>query len=396
MTVVVTEGSAIERAGITTALLRHFDWAPTSKVPGKYEVWTTTGSEMEVLVPLDPQRGDFNLLLDRALKALSHTHGGEVSSVHNLLALRRAGNLDSTQWKKQTPVSAGLISWVDGESLFKAAEDSLIASAKATHEKRIQHGKSSAYIARKFLESTLMGQTEIGSFVITAHTPAGARFHMTKRSETRSAADWRNAEMVTGREILATLERSLEAVRSGLDEYRSSPNIEGFVPLVEDGVSFELVRSLKELTDGGDAAVSIERFSDEADRAPRRVEIAFDAVESAVLERVADKFVEAKPPMAVRVSGEVSLLDNSTTSPVHLVRLDIKSGSQVKRARVRLTPEQYELAVQAHAQHSWLKVAGQLQRDGNAFWLYGASGVELVDPADGPESRAMTMFSDDD
>lgn len=384
-------GSARDRSDTATALLRNFDWAPTSKVPGKYEVWTHSGSYDEILVPLDPDKRDFNPLLDRVLRTLLHKYGNDAARVRDLLTLRLSASLASTQWKKQTPVNAGLISWIEGESLFNAAQDSLTASAKATHEKRMHHGTASAYIARKFLEKTLMGQTEIGSFIITAHTPTAERFHVNQRSENRSARDFRQAEMVTGKDILATLQKSLEAVRSGLDEYRSSPNIEGFVPLIEDGVSFELIRSLAALTNGGDASISIETDSGTGDEAPQRAEITFDAVESSVLGKVAEKFKEAKAPETVHLIGEVSRLDNSSTSPVHLVGLDIKAGSGVKRARVRLTPEQYDLAVEAHAVHKWLEVSGQLQRDGRDYWLYNAEGVRLAPMELGPDSYQVSM-----
>jgi hypothetical protein len=389
-------GSPLEKSDTATALLRHFDWAPTSKVPGKYEVWTLDGSYDEILVPLDPAKGDFDPLLDRAWRTLLSKYGHDAARVRDLLTLRLSANLASTQWKKQTAVNAGLITWVEGESLFNAAQDSLTASAKATHEKRMHHGTASAYIARKFLEKTLMGQTEIGSFIVTAHTPSTERFHVSQRSENRAAKDYRQAEMVSGGEILATLKRSLEAVRAGLDEYRHSPNIEGFVPLIEDGVSFELVRSLTALTQGGDAAVSIETDTGNGDGRTEHAEITFDSVESAVLSKVAEKFSEAKAPETVHLLGEVSRLDNSSTSPVHLIGLDIKSGSDVRRARVRLTPEQYELAVEAHAAHNWLEVSGQLQRDGRDYWLYNAARVRLAPAQLGPDSYQVSLLIDGD
>jgi hypothetical protein len=384
-----------ERAGTTTALLRHFEWSPTSKVPGKYEVWTTRGTADEILVPLDPLRGDFDVLLDRVLATLLLRHGNDVRKVQDLLTLRIEAHLRSTRWRKQTPLNAGLISWSEGEALFRAAQESLSASAKGTEEKRMLHGTSGSYIARKFLERTLMGQTEIGSFIITALVPSAERFHKTQRSENRSVDDWREADMVTGDQILATLESSLEAVRSGLDEYKKAPSIDGFVPLIQDGVSFELIRALTDLTNGGDAAVSIERGGTGVTESPRVAEIAFDAVESKVLNVVAQKFKEAKPPEPVVVSGEVSLLDNSSSSPVHLVRLDIKTGSKVRRARLRLSPEQYDLAVEAHRSHNWLHLSGRLQRDGRDYWLYNAERVRIVDSALGPESMTVTLYSDD-
>lgn len=379
---------AVPTQETVTALLRHFDWGPTAKLPGKYEVWTRLGSPDEVLVPLDPNRGDFGSLLDRAFRTVMLRDGAEASRVLDLLKVKVSSVLDSTQWCKQTSVDAGLISWGDGEALYTAAKTSLMASARATYAKRMLHGSSGSHLAKRFLERTLMGQTEIGSFVITAHTPAQELFHVSKSSETQSRDDYRKAETVTGRTILDTLQRSLDAVRQGLDEYKSAPTLDTFIPLVEDGVSFELIDALATLTRGGDAAVTVEHAATSNQPKPARLEVAFDSVESAVLEKVASRYKASEPPQTVRLTGEVGLLENSTTSPIHLIRLDVMEGAEVRHARVRLSPDQYELAVEAHRTHRWMAVSGQLEKDGRSFWLYGADRLSLLD---GPESMSVPM-----
>lgn len=374
---------------VATALLRHFSYGPSAKVPGRYEVWTTRDTDREILVPLNPESGDFAVLLSRAVRAIFAERGDAAHRVFDLLTLKVDSALASTQWKKETAVNAGLIPWADGEALYRAAQAALSASAKATRLKRMLHGSSSAYIAKRFLENTLMGQTEIGSFVITAHVPSNQRFYVSRKSENRAQVDYRNAERVTGREILETLERSLEAVRAGLDDYKRTPRVEVFLPLVEDGVSHELVKALSVMTLNGDAAISIEQIADTATL--RRVEIPFDSVESEVLGKVADRFAQAEPPRTVLVTGEVSGLDNSSSSPIHLVKLDIVRGADIRHARVRLTPDQYAMAVQAHAESLWLTVAGQLEKDGREYWLYGATDVGFVTPPPGAISAPIEL-----
>ncbi|MFC6152044.1 hypothetical protein, partial [Mumia xiangluensis] len=58
---------SVSELEVLTALLRHFDWSPTSHVLGAYEVWTERlrDSDDEVLLPLDPSRGDFAALLTK-------------------------------------------------------------------------------------------------------------------------------------------------------------------------------------------------------------------------------------------------------------------------------------------------------------------------------------------
>lgn len=381
-------------ADSVVALLRHFGYRWRPGVPGRYEVWSVPDTDGEILVPLDPESGDFAALLTRAVRTVIAEQGSAARSTYDLLNLRASAALDSTQWRKETTSASGLIPWSEGEALFHAAQLTLSASAKTTRMRRMVHGTSSAYVARRFLEKTLMGQTAIGSFIITAHTPSNQKFFVSQKSENQAQADYRHSERVTGRDILSTLHHSLEAVRSGLDEYKQTPRLEAFLPLVEDGVSYELVKALSTISDGGDAAVVIE-FNGGTNQ-QRRMEVSFGADESNTLSRVADRFALAEPPKSVRVTGEVSGLDNSTASPVHLVKLDIVSGADVRHARVRLNPQQYAMAIQAHAESLWLSVAGQLEKDGREYWLYGAQEVSFVTPPPGAITTPIELTLDDD
>lgn len=381
------------RAETTVALLMHFSWSIEAEVPGRYVVWGQRGDDEQILVPTDPTRGDYAVLLQRALSTLERRYGGEAVRVEDLLRLQLAAALDLTRWKKESSVDAGLIAWEQGMALYQAASDSLSAAAKATHERRLHYGTSGAYLAHEFLDRTLMGQTQIGSFVVTAHTPSNARFHVSRASETASQKDWRNAEQVTGREILNVFEQSIQATRAGLDEYRKSPNIEAFVPLVGDGLSAELASALATLTTGSDAAVVIERVRAPGEAAPRRVEVAFDAVESDVLKQVFDRFTIAPLPTTVTIRGEVSRLDNSTTNPIHLIRMDIAQGAEALHARVRLDAEQYAAALEANGKGRWIEVTGTLEKDGRDYWLYNARNLRVLDAAESPDSATRDLFS---
>lgn len=375
-----------------TALLRRLAWAPTSKALGRYEVWSPNDSETEeVIVPINPENGDYRQLLERARNYLLHRYGSEAERIEALLVITAAADLDATQWKKETTVDAGLIPWGEGEAIYEAARESLVAAARAVRSKRSVQGKSSAFLAKRFMEQVFMGQTEVGSFVVTAHVPASTRFHVTQKSETASRIDARKADVVSGRAIVDVFESSISAVREALTEYKRAPRIETFDELVPEGVSFELVRALATLTRNGDAAVSIQR----GESTTTLKEIAFDSVEAPVLDRVAASFAKAPEPQKVKLTGEVSLLDNSTAAPVHLVRLDVMKGAKVRRVRVRLTPEQYDLAVSAHASRQWLTLSGSLEKDGRDWWLYHAGSVSPVPPAEGPAGIQQTMWDEE-
>ncbi len=374
-----------------TALLRRLSWAPASKSPGRYEVWSPADNEdEEVIVPINPENGDYAQLLERARRYLLRRYGSEAERIEALLLVAAAADLDAARWKKETSVDAGLISWAEGEAIFTAARESLVAAARATKSKRSVQGKSSAFLAKRFMEQVFMGQTEVGSFVVTAHVPASLAFHVNEKSERASQIDARKAETVSGRAIVDVFEQSIAAVREALTAYKKAPRVEMFEELVPEGVSLELVRALATLTRDGDAAVSIQRG--EATTNIREIE--FDAIDAPVLDRVAASFEKLPEPQTVAITGEVSLLDNSTAAPVHIVRLDVMRGASAKRVRVRLTPDQYDTAAAAHAAKQWLSMSGTLEKDGRDCWLYHAAEVTQTPAMEGPVGIQQTVFEE--
>lgn len=369
-----------ERA-VLTALLRHFDWSPKTGVPSLYEVWQGEDSSLEVLVPLDPERGDFSALVERAKRQLLSTYGPSAQRVESTLTMRAKASLDATEWRKQTALDGGLIGWEQGEDLFAAARAQLVAAAKSAREPRKYHGNASAHIAHRFIEQALMGQTSVGSYVVTAYTPAQAKFFLTRKAEERaSEAGGLWDDSLSGREILDKLSSALKAMRSGLDEYRKSPSLGPFLEAVPDGISYELVKALDLIVSTGDTEVAISREEPEG-ATNLRTEVAFESSEAPVMRSVAVALAEDAEPADVSIVGEVTLLSRTHDQTDHVIRVDIEHGAEARKARVRLSPEQYDVALEAHRQDVPIRVSGRLEREGHLYWLYDASDVTVVSDA---------------
>jgi hypothetical protein len=391
----VTDTSRNDEAEDVVALLRHFNWSQASLVNGLYEVWTdnTRGSDEEILVPLDPQRGDFEKLVDRARRAIVTRYGREASDLTGILNMRRSAVLDSTRWKKATATDNGIIQWDQGELLYTSARAQLSAAAKSAAKPRRHHGGSGSYLSKRFLEQSFMGQTEVGSFIITAYTPATHRFFASKRAEERAqeTSELFDQVSVSGRTILDTFERALFAVRNGLDDYKQNPRLEPFLEMVEEGVSYELAKSLGNTVRGGEAEIEIVR---ETSRTSDVTHIAFDPPEAAILDSIAIALASDQEPRSVNLIGEVTLLRRSSESVERVISLDVKSGADINKARVRLSADQYQVALDAHRLERQLQVSGRLEREGQYYWLYDATDVDLHEgsqqEAGAPSPQRMT------
>lgn len=382
-----------EKVNSLLSMLEHFRWFRAEGAPGRFDVWREAEGPGEIVVPLDEERPDFARLLARAEQEIVLRFGSEAKHAQELWRLKEAVELDESHWQKETTLDAGLIRWNDGELLYASARSMLTASAKSTREARMYHGNASAFIAKQFIDECYMGQTAIGSYIITAHTQANKRFYLTKRSEEVAAQRPPLAEAVSGREILNTFERSLDVARQCLDEYRSRPVTDMFVEAVDEGLSYEFVKALGDVTRDSASGIQVLRFSSGRTR-PLKREFEFVPAEASVLDRVATRFAQAPQSEQVTLTGEVVLLSHASATDVRVIRLVVESGSAAKKARVRLTADQYRVALQAHASDSMLQVSGRLEREGNFYWLYDAADVSVVanDNAERVDYEHGTLF----
>ncbi len=363
---------------IITALLRKFNWAPAETVPNLYQIWR---NELlyndEILLPTNPSKGDYEHLLARAYRALVSEHGADVVRISKILSLQSSSMLDATKWAKDSPYDAGLISWDQGESLFMAARSTLVAAAKATKEPRRYYGNAATHIAKSFLEKSYMGQTEMGSFVVTAYTPSDGIFYMSKTAENTAASKLMNFNTRSGGDIINTFDVILAGVRAKLDEFKKTPREEIFDDLLEFGFSYEMSSALASLTNSGDSAISISRSDvSSTQRAPE--EYVFDAVESPILTRVALRFAAAPDPEVMTLVGEVTFLEHWSTLETRTVRLHVSNRPGIRVVRVRLDPEQYQIAIDAHRNDIPLRVVGTIEKDGRLFWMYDPSRVSIA------------------
>lgn len=377
-------------ADVLVELLTQFDWRPLPKpIEQPYQVWRNDFVEQEVLVPTDPTRPDYDALLWRAYQALSDNHGPEFQRFARYLTIQKRSALNATRWVKESTLSDGLIAWELGESTFEVARKCLSAAAKASKEPRRYYGNASNYIAKRFLDETFMGQTEVGSFVVTAYTPSNRQFFFSESAEQSASSKMLSVESRSGEEIVEKLEAVVAGIRDALDEFSHSPRDEMFDELVPAGLSYEMSEALATLSTNGDGAV---RFSRRSQESRRSREYVIKSAESPILTRVANRLAITREPQSVNLLGEVTLLDHISSEEAHTVRLHVSNNPMVRTVRVRLTPDDYKKAIDAHKDDIPLRVSGLVEKEGRYNWIYDPTNVSVArdatnDVEDVPESN---------
>jgi len=363
---------------VLTAALRHLGWFIEFGNPGVYESWALEGlPDALVTVPLDNQRGDYESLMRRALSNVLRYHGRTASETLELLVLRESSGLEQSTWQKESPVNGGLIDWLHGEALIASIKQLLTAAAKSAAVSRERHGNASSFIAKSFLDAAYMGQTEVGSFVVTAYAPVRTKFYVSEQMSREVTTSPSKVASISGREIMDTLKTGIETVRACLDDFRIHARPEIFREAVTEGVSYELADAIRTMSEGGEVNVTI------GSDTPQSTAFAFRPSDIPALERAREVLDALPEPVNRRISGEVTLLEAGAETLYRTVRLNVGEPG-LKTVRVHLTEEQYQTAIDAHRNHRLLSVSGKLTRESKRWWLYNAGepsiGDELTTP----------------
>jgi len=386
----------IESPEVLTGLLLHFGWCRTAGSDGLYEVWSPdSASDDEVLVPLDTSRGDYYFLLHQAIRAIVARYDQRGQQIFDLLSTRHRADLSPVCWRKDTSEVSGIIPWVQGASLFESARTQLIAAAKSAINPLAYHGNSNSYFAQAFLDSTFMGQTDFGSFVITAYAPRNKALFETKADEVRAEKEPPGLfpqGVVSSSVVVKTFDRALRSLKAGLDEYRSTPRVELFGETVSDGVSYELVKAIAEVTSTGSLEIGIGRTYSELREKDQNSVITFEPTEAPVLERVQHALAQTAESRQVTIAGFVTLLSKQDEPGVRLIRIQVQSGAGPGKVKVRLNEEQHETALRAYHDGALFSVKGRLEREGNRFWLYDAQDARILDVSDSDAESSPTLY----
>ncbi|TKA00105.1 hypothetical protein [Actinacidiphila oryziradicis] len=380
-----------------TLALQRSGWHKFGGQVGLYTRWRlesdsqTSGSQL--LIPQDRETDDYEDLLSQAVARAWKLGDNKIRTV-----LERAATLhslgDEIKFHKEAHSRRGTIPWTAGEDLHAGAHKSMVVAAKIRKSKAAYFGSSNSFLARSFLDSVLMGQTEVGSYVVTAYAPPDEVF---SEKKLRPGDTIPLIGQHTGREITLGLVSALEAARESVDHFNTSGSTYGFVENVSRGFCYELTQAVRSLIRDSDGAeVEIELNSGEdlfSETPPQRHKLEFTPSDYSVLERAGSLLATVARPQPVTVLGMVTLLERPKAGNPGVVRLDVLGGTSARKMRVRLKVQDYDLAMDAHRNNLALRVTGRQELEGHFYWLYDPEIIELINVT--PQTPGVDINSGD-
>lgn len=308
--------------------------------------------DTEILLPLDTALADYADAITLAARRLAQHDGRDLEATLRDLAQPRRDTLRVALSGDAT--SQGTIGLLAGAALVSGAVKSLLASACSVQRPRRVHPRMTLADAEAFVRECRLGQTELGSYVVTIDAPLDGQ------------GDVVRGEIPLGRRTTTYLLEATHHLASSIRRGEPSRVLgeDADAPLV----SANLCEALVEMMPPDESAdLRIATTWSPLIPAPARVasEVRLERAMFASIEWIAQQLRPAPGREAAHFIGTVVELSGSPNPSGHLegdVVLQVQVDDQLLKVRVNLDSDAYRRAGEAHLQQRFVSVRGVLHR----------------------------------
>jgi len=314
----------------------------------------------ELVLPQSQEFGDYYDRLEDFIKNLAAFEGVSVRSILNTVL---NPHTDVLKFGYDAPeAKLGYVPFLTGISLFDAALRSISTATYDVVRPERFHSRMGNPTAEAYIESCRMGQTEVGSFVISCICPVEPASQLPVVAE---GADLAEEDPAFGRKVTRQVMKSVTQIREFVlaDQMNRLVNPEpGDVTI--SGNFFESLMAFP--VDNEESSLYIAANWDKSvpqPDAPARADIRFDMFES-----IADVARQLRPAKVSRedkfiakvvtLKGEVNPQEQME-GDVILLLLHMDAGV---KARITLNAADYAVAGQAHMGNRYVSVTGVFSR----------------------------------
>jgi hypothetical protein len=377
MNVVVRDAATLHALGPLdlASYLRAKGWQQQPDRGQRASLWlwrTPGGDELDVLLPSTREVADYNIRVSEVLHALSIAEGRSELDVINdlqttgadIIRVKAGGN----------DLERGSLPLDQGVTLVERCREMMLAAACAAISKRPFYAKRKPQQAMDYLSHVRMGQTERGSFVLTLLSPVSPAL----RVDQQAAATLEPFERSVTRTLVAGLCALGEASRDAAISGVFTP----FEAAIARGVSANLCEAVVGLAgvspaQGVDVQVSWSRNRPNTDNGPIRVRLGSDSIP--LIEEAARQFRAIATQEDTEILGFVERLDRAQDAAEGEATVVALIDDKVRRVAIRLEPQMYAVAVQAHDERRTVRCIGDLVRERGGWRLLNPRRFEMTD-----------------
>ncbi|MCA8322124.1 hypothetical protein [Burkholderia cepacia] len=354
------------------AYLEYKQWFEDGKIRNVATIWHRQDNEdAEVVLPLSYVK-DYRQRIRDALASIASVEG---RAVHEVLSeVKRLFANVITIRVVHDDTNDGTIPINDGVLLIAKAKDLLSAAARSLYAKRKQFTRGAPKEAKEYLETLLLGQTEIGSYVVNVIAPV------------QMVADGSNnvTTIPLAQAITSNLVAGLSALEKATATYEEKGDLGAFDEAVLAGASSNMCDALL-------------GFSGEKHN--RNFEITVTAAPSPLFETEPAKFmfdgryVEALEKATGyykgdyvlperRLTGYITKLSRPKDETSGTITIDSTVGDVERKVQVELMGDDYHQAVVAHDNSKMVRVEGDVHIKSKSAQLLNPKNFGVIEIED--------------
>ncbi len=345
-------------------------WAPFPSRRGDAAIFRRPGEEAtEVYVPLDRALADYGEAMASVARHIAVLETRSTESVlRDLLRPRK----DILRFALEAPaLAAGSVGLLTGAALLNGARKALLASACSVEKPRAFHPRMSLAEAESFVRGCELGQTEIGSFVLTIETPLQTDPQLT------------SGEAPFGRRATTYLLRATAhlaaAIRAGEPTRVIEPR-EGS-PVVSANLCDALVEMMP-ADESADLRLRSSWSPIVAPPADTPTTAYFERGMFEEVEKLGQRLRPSRGPRPAQFVGTVAKLAGEPGAEGRVegeVELQLQVDDELLTARVVLGADDYRSAARAHLEQLFVKIRGVLHRGTRLHRLAEPSEFTVLD-----------------
>lgn len=355
------------------AYMQSKGWHQDGKIRSVATIWHRPESEeAEVVLPFSHVK-DYRQRLRDAVAAVAIFENRSILDVIGDVAQQFANIISVRVIHADT--RDGTIPINDGVLLIAKAKELLLSAAMALGAKKRQFSGPSSKEARSYVDSLLLGQTEVGSYVVNVIAPlTGPQAPPAAHTDQGSLADAVTLSLVTG----------LEALEEASGKYEEGKDLQVFTPAVQKGASANMCDALLGFS-GAQRSREFEikittpagpMFSTE----PRV--FTFDAEHIEALTQASAFYKDDYVLQNRTITGFVKKLNRPKGEETGTITVDTVVGDVDRLVQIELSAEDYHQAVLAHDNKSYVRCSGDIR--------VKSKSARLLNP------RAFSVISEDD
>lgn len=346
----------------------------------KYSIWEnhdTEGQDFELLLPKNRSANDFQKRVAEFIETLWKF---EKRALHQIIEELLTPHTDIIRARiVENEDMQGTLPLDDGANIFAQVRNLMLAAACAAWMPKKVFANRKPEPALKYIRSARIGQTKVGSYIISIHSPVPPIL----KAEVEGEDENDDVPSTYARKVVETLNTALTSIEDGIQLSATQGLVDGFVNATELGVSANLCESLLGVLDTERLREFELSFSWAPSRGkPRKVSRSINRFgsESIPYLQEASAYLRRTSTIEdIEVIGIVKKLAHiHSDNHVGEVTLDALVEDERRVVVVTLDGGDHRLATQAYTERRVVSCIGELSKRGKVYELKNPRAFHLL------------------